>query len=755
MELIIGLVVLFLLFRLFTRTSSPPPATVDTRPARSGPSGSGGKHRPTRRSSPAVDARWVPAEEAIEIAGHRIEGGMIYVGTHLPAIQSWVGDEPALIDPTARVSTDAAEIAAAAAGYWPSYSTVSPTFRAKYLRWLAGGRKAPGIDIGCVFLFFYGLERRVLIDAEKSAAARVEVPGILDEVIRLLGIYGENNSFRTYASSFLEFARARHLPDTLTLAPSVEGQSFQVPLAVRVTIGHLLVQRKPIPADWALAWLRFHPMVRLRTAAVRCAEEFDSLFCLRYQQKFGDGMIVPPNKTTIAVEHQPASRSFGRTFRAELRDLPDIAAVKAPLSRLEKIAEQVTDELDRYSRWVGRTDDRDSPAALALLPPELAQERLQDVDHGLLRHLSSAVTDGAPAVLPTDQVLRHWPSKSDDRLSKKEVEALTDFLALAKFGIEPDIRLSNVNFSRSPRVAVFRLVGEPAIPGEDYLRALLFLNLAVAVAGADEMAFAEEEQLEEHLEAAYRLSPAERLRLRAHLAWLQACPPSPTAVKKQVEGLPEARRRSMGRVLIVIAGADGHVSPRELKVLSRIYPILGLDPDSLYADVHALAAGTASTAGPVTVLPADSGSDFPIPRPEEMKAGTGRTLVLDAARVAAIHKETQAVTAVLAGVFASEEDPPAEEEELGEEESGADGDSQVADSIAGLDGAHSALVRALLEKPGWPRSEFDALAEGLGLMPGGAIEIINEAAFELSGEPLLEGHDPIEVNDYALQEVLV
>ncbi|MDQ3555640.1 MAG: TerB N-terminal domain-containing protein, partial [Gemmatimonadota bacterium] len=113
-----------------------------------------------------MDARWIPAEEAIEIAGRRIESGMIYVGTHLPAIQSWVGEDPALIDPTAKVSTDTAEIAAAAAGYWPSYSTVSPTFRAKYLRWLAGGRKAPGVDIGCVFLFFYGLERRVLIDAE-------------------------------------------------------------------------------------------------------------------------------------------------------------------------------------------------------------------------------------------------------------------------------------------------------------------------------------------------------------------------------------------------------------------------------------------------------------------------------------------------------------------------------------------------------------------------------------------------------------
>lgn len=752
MELIIGLVVLFFLFRFFTRSSSRAlPADNRSAPARRIDS-KGRSSSP--RSSRAVDARWIPKEEVVEIAGHRIEGGMFYVGTNLPAVESWVGEEPALIDPTARISTSTAEIAAAAAGYWPSYSTVSPAFRAKYLRWLAGGRRAPGVDIGCVFLFFYGLERRVLIDSEKSAEARAEVPGILEEVIRLLGIYSENNSFRGHASSFLEFARARYLPDSLAPGPSLERVSFQVPLGVRIGIGRLLLQHKPISADWALAWLRSHPLVRLRTAAVRCAEEFDTLFRLRYQQKFGEGMVVPPTKTTIAIEHRPASRSFGRTFHVELRDLPDIAAVKAPLARLEKIAEQVTDELDRYSRWIGKTDDRRSPAGLALLPPELAEIRLRDLDHELLRDLRSTVPDEIPAVLPTDQVLRHWSGAGDGRLSKKEAEAVSDFLAIAKFGIEPDIRLSNVNFSRSPRVAVFRLVGEVAAPGKDYLRALLFLNLAVAVAGADEMAVVEEQELESHLEAAFRLNPAERRRLRAHLAWLRACPPSPAAVKKQLDELPAAQRESMGKVLIAIAGADGQVSPREIKVLSKIYPLLGLDPDSLYTDIHALAARVASKPGPVTVLPADPGSDFSIPRPQEAKPVRSGAVVLDAARVAAIHRETQAVTEVLAGVFSSEDDV-AEEGNLGEEIGEIDQERRAADSVAGLDEAHSALIRALHERPEWPRSDFDALAERFGLMPSGAIEIINEVAFELSGEPLLEGHDPIEVNDYALQEVLV
>ena len=48
--------------------------------------------------------------------------------------------------------------------YWPSYSEISSAARTAYVDWLASGRR-PGAHIGYVFLFFYGIERRVLVDA--------------------------------------------------------------------------------------------------------------------------------------------------------------------------------------------------------------------------------------------------------------------------------------------------------------------------------------------------------------------------------------------------------------------------------------------------------------------------------------------------------------------------------------------------------------------------------------------------------------
>jgi hypothetical protein len=54
----------------------------------------------------------------------------------------------------------------------------------------------------------------------------------------------------------------------------------------------------------------------------------------------------------------------------------------------------------------------------------------------------------------------------------------------------------------------------------------------------------------------------------------------------------------------------------------------------------------------------------------------------------------------------------------------------------------------------WTRADVEDLAATRGLLPDGALDAINEAALDLSGEPLCEGADPILINSYALEEML-
>jgi hypothetical protein len=62
------------------------------------------------------------------------------------------------------------------------------------------------------------------------------------------------------------------------------------------------------------------------------------------------------------------------------------------------------------------------------------------------------------------------------------------------------------------------------------------------------------------------------------------------------------------------------------------------------------------------------------------------------------------------------------------------------------------LLRLLLSRPEWTRAELEDAAADLDLMLDGAMEQINEAAFEAFDESLFEGEDPISVNTKLLEK---
>jgi hypothetical protein len=239
------------------------------------------------------------------------------------------------------------------------------------------------------------------------------------------------------------------------------------------------------------------------------------------------------------------------------------------------------------------------------------------------------------------------------------------------------------------------------------------------------------------LERAFDLPDAGRRRLRAHLYWLLAEQPGIAGVKTRVGALQAAKRELIARYLVAVAGADGHISPKEVDSLRRLYGLLGLDPEAVHRDLHDLASG------PVPVVSADPDpGDYAIP---------GEVL-LDQRRLADVLSSTRQVAEVLTAVFVPDEPAPADTPES-DPAAAADAATDPG-AVAGLDAAHAKLVRRLAVQPSWTRAEFEALAEEFALLPAGAIETVNDAAFTHSDGPLLEGEDPIELDGHVLKELL-
>ena len=185
-------------------------------------------------------AKWIPAGEPVNVSGRSIPGGLIYVGTELKTPSG--ANDPCLIDPSKSVATQG-DYTERQMGYWPSYSEISATARRAYLNWLAGGRKDPEADIGYVFIFFYGLERRAILDAAKDDAAKADWPVIATELRRLLDIYGEKSgSFRSYAGSLLDWVSLAEHPEKAYLKPIPSfPKSYELPLYIRVALGQAVL----------------------------------------------------------------------------------------------------------------------------------------------------------------------------------------------------------------------------------------------------------------------------------------------------------------------------------------------------------------------------------------------------------------------------------------------------------------------------------------------------------------------------------
>jgi len=668
--------------------------------------------------------RWVSPGEPVCVADATLPEGMVYVGTRLDTPNG--GTAPCLINALLPVAR-AGDYRTRQMGYWPSYAEASPSERRAYLTWLSEGRSDPDCDIGYVFLFFYGLERRIIVDSSGSDAAKADWPAIVRELRRLLEIYGEKSgSFRHYAGELLSWIELDGTPSGLYEKPVPEfPRSYELPPYVRLALGQASVDRAPVPAPLALAWLRLAPDYRLRTAATRCPDEFGRLFTASYHDKFGPGLVLPRNRTKLRFVYRAASAGLMHTtVSMEFGDVPDVTALTRPIKALMEIAEQCTDQLASYSRLCGRDPSLvGSLEGRVLLPaPAWPAEDKTRLDALIARVQGGSIT-------LTLRELEALLGSTGQPLTRKGVCNLAQLLEAGNVGIEPNV-LGGARTPQSGDNVV--LFGQPArdaivVANAGYQTAALTLQMGAALAQSDgEFGEQEIEFLRGKIDAWERLTPAERCRLHAHLQLLVADPPTLTGLKKKLESLSMAARETVAAFMVTLAQSDGFVSPDEVKLLEKIYKALGIEPDRVFRDVHAAGAGGGRASA---------------------SRGHESGIHLDADRIAVLQQDTARVSAMLSEIF-TEEVP---DQDLQEPAEPAPEDQPTL--LPGLDEPHCAFTRLLLTRPQWTRTELEDAAADLGLMLDGALEQINEAAFDVLDAPLCEGDDPIDVDTELLEKI--
>jgi tellurite resistance protein len=679
--------------------------------------------------------RWVTASERVKLGNADIVGGLFYIGDWVP-LEGGATDQYA-INPKLPTSAKTADVVGHSMPYWPSYAQISPPARRAFLDWMAGGRRNPAYGIGYVFLFFYGLEHRLFVERADDAAL------LVGEVERLLTVYGSNNSFRGYATNFLNLARVAYgvRLDLPVLSPErVAGSEMDI--ATRIHLGERLAQSRALSAEDALRWVLAMPDTYLRTPAVRCFEEFVELWTLRFAQRFPAGLVVSSNEN-ITLHYRAASSAFDIEVHGPYERNVDVSVATKELADLRTMVADCTDELDQFSRMVGRKPSaRNSMAAAALLPLDL-QHRATSGPIADFRQNVDAVMGNQGRGSSTAQVLLEMAGievPADGKISAPAADELGRALDAIGVAIEPDRRYGSSIPRADEQVFVFKAPDGGAVDSTRLpFRAMRAqVEVAVLAAAADgEASYEELQRTIARIRAAADLSGVEQARLIAFAVTTFNSPPKQARVMRKLAETSESERQAIADAAVAVIGGNPNVDASEVKFLEQLHKSLGLPKDDVYSSLHRAAA--AKSDDPVPISEEKRTPGIPIPKrevPQTPVASTGR-INIDATRLARTRRETEVVSALLSDIFA--DDIVASPTALPPEQVNA---------LAGLDGPHTELVELLELRGSMTRLEFERHAKEMRLLPDGAIERINDWSFDHFEEPLIEDGDEVVVTPH-------
>ena len=459
----------------------------------------------------------------------------------------------------------------------------------------------------------------------------------------------------------------------------------------------------------------------------RCFDQFCALWRYRFAERFPDGIKVRGVKTRLQFNYRAASGEFNA--HAELEDLPDIGAIAGPVTKLEALLTACTDELDPLSRFLGRNpEERTTLLAAALCPAEALDDRAQT----LLSAARTLLFDGSSkdgfAQNPVGKVLEVLAENPGELAADRRAflsKRLPEILDAMQIGFEPDKRYGPApTLSDDTMLCLFEM--DKSIKAhqdrDEYRSARTMIEIAVLAAKADDQVVeAEMSVILDDVAQIVGLDSNDHQRLRAHAQALALNPSKMRAATNRLLALPEAEKDRVLTTAVRAILADQRVLPSEVRFLEGLYKSLGKSQDEVYARLH---SGEGS--------------------PRSQRTGKNQPVhAVDGERLERLRRETAAVSTMLSGIFREEE--PASAETAAQPQP----DER---SLPGLDAAHSHVLLKLSEQP-VEIETFDTLCREQRLLPDGAIETINDWAFDALDDIAIECEDIVSIQPHLIDKI--
>ena len=685
------------------------------------------------------EPRWVPAQEVVHIQGYAIAGGLFYLGRRgLDESMKTFAVDP---DLPVRYGCLPPEGRDCSIYDWPptQYVHMHRGARGGYLAWLAGGRCEQGADAEYISTFFSGLEHRFFVDDKNDPISLEERVEIIREVKRLMKVFS-GGSFEPQCDEFLGavwalYSKKYDIPKYIELNTDMYVELFRLILAKQI------VAKKPVPAKMAYQWTLLATGNSHTIFKYFYDEKMQELFAAYYEESFGEGLVIKPNKKRLKLFYSPLNPYLQEEIRLDAGHLPDPFFLRSPMGKLSPLWLTCVDALKPYNHYVrGSKEGRaESLRALVLLPKELVLDTAW-AKAVIPRLQAHAGDDSNP--LSVKQVYELLEKPLPIPLNKLQTTALCTLLGRLGFGCVPDPRFYKKKIRLEGLLHLF--VGgyegnvAPSAAFEMTAETVVFGALVAQTCGKTD---ASRNVLRCYIHTRHSDS-TERNYLLAWSRWCLSTPQSMSGnrIKKLADVSQESRATLCHMAVSMVRLLSQSIAPEGIKKLQKIYKNVDLDENQILMDMHR----SVSQEEPVMIMQRDPAHMFAIPRPN--KAATSTEFHLNAGLIRQRKQETAAVKGVLQDIFVYDEESKQQLKET----------SAIAslEKEQGLDAPHQQLIKQLITQEQWSRGEIDTKCRALNLMTDGALEVLNEWSMRQVDALIVHNGDPVCVDMEIAQETL-
>lgn len=642
--------------------------------------------------------------------------------------------------------------------YWPSYSKLSVRCRGVYLDWLASPRDNSKTPLGYVFIYFSGLEYRIIND--QKSVSDVEFIAIYKELVRLYNTYGNNYSFANFSAKFASYMRAlrpnlinsydiNRTQETRNIIAAVES-SIELQIAKKIRDG------QSIAPKLALSWVKRSNQFSTTTVHKRMGYEFEFLFNNTFNAEFPNGLELQSNGSSLSRVYEPSNYSISKTS-FPFSGLPNPDTYIIPFRKLMGIAERSSAELSAASRYLGNsTNNHKSLEFIALLPLALITHKAANNDsmmNGLKEWAYRVIARDGGLTTTTElwsKIKKPLINNGEtvagyDKSFQKESRLMGVLLEALGYGIAPDKRYHEEDMSRFESVVLFKgWHVDDIFVGPSYYDAKSIISLACVIAKTNEdneidsikkidvfnTSGAIMACIDKHLD----ITEYEMSSLKAYTLWRLTNNNSKVQLKPKKNHFRTMTDIDAANLIIEAAFSDANFNKHRINKAQKVYVYLGGSNTGLPSMIHRL-----QTSGSI------AGED---------KSSRG---VLDFSKLKEYESETKNSANILHTVFAGEPViEPVNHSDRAVSEAANQIDTQATDeyqSNDGLDNVHKQLYQALIQKEVWSRDEVAVMCKELNLMLSGAIEAINDWSFDRIDEAVIEEDSEITIDIESVEEL--